>query len=308
MSIASRLTGLAGAAAFVIGSPSAAQFAPECSAEDERQLAIIEGAVADSEIGIPLQGVEVSMHWLPAGQTKAQQRKTETGRVNLTAPTGYAPVSGRIIDHASGAPVNAATIDLGFESLTSSTGEDGAFEFEKVPPGFYAVNVQHLGYGNVADSIAIDYGSRTTITVRLSPAAIEMDALEVVVRSQRLELRGFYDRKERGSGTFLTRQDVENMHAIRGSDILRRVAGVQLVRRGNFAGPIALGRGNCPFRYVIDGARLAALYSMDDMPPQWIEGIEIYKGPSQVPIEFNNFSTDSNGACGVIVIWTRNRR
>jgi hypothetical protein len=347
MSIASRLTGLAGAAAFVIGSPSAAQFAPECSAEDERRLAILEGTVADSEIGIPLQGVEVSMHWLPAGQTKAQQRKTETGRngtfrfcaapagvlitvrvsgatlrssesvqladgetgrVNLTAPTLDAPVSGRIIDRASGAAVNAATIDRGFESLRSSTGEDGVFEFEKVPPGFYAVNVQHLGYGNVADSIAIDYGSRTTITVRLSPAAIEMDALEVVVRSQRLELRGFYDRKERGSGTFLTRQDVENMHAIRGSDILRRVAGVQLVRRGNFAGPIALGRGNCPFRYVIDGARLAALYSMDDMPPQWIEGIEIYKGPSQVPIEFNNFSTDSNGACGVIVIWTRNRR
>jgi protocatechuate 3,4-dioxygenase beta subunit len=346
MSIASRMTGLAGAAFLLVANSATAQMAPDCETSEDRGPAILEGTVVDGETNIPLQGANVSMHWIAAGQRKSEQRKTETDRtgtfrfcaapsgvpitvraggsttrgsasirlaegetgvVQLTSPAMYVPVSGRIIDHASGQPVEAAIIDLGFPALRNITQEDGAFTFDKVPPGFYPVNVQHLGYATIADSIAVDFGSRITITVRMAPAAIELEALEVVVRSQDLERRGFYERMDRGIGTFIARDDVENMHAMRGSDILRRVAGVQLVQRGNFPGLIAMGRGNCPFRYVIDGARLAALYSMDDMPPQWIEGIEIYKGPSQVPIEFNNFSADRNGACGVIVIWTRNR-
>lgn len=345
MSIVSRMTGLAGAALLLTASTAVAQLAPACESEDERAPAVLQGTVIDGETSIPLQGADVSMHWIPAGRTKSEERKAETdrtgtfrfcaapidvpitvrasggslrssesirlsngetGSVQLTAPAMYAPVSGRIIDHATGTPVAAAAIDLGFNSLQGVTQEDGVFQFDRVPPGFYNVNVEHLGYANVADSIFVDYGSRVTITVRMAPAAIELDPLQVVVRSQSLERRGFYERMERGTGTFMTREDVENMHALRGSDLLRRVSGIQLVQRG-FGGPIAMGRGNCPFRFVIDGARLAAAYSMDDMPPQWIEGIEIYKGPSQVPIEFNNFSSDVNGACGVIVIWTRNR-
>jgi hypothetical protein len=310
-------------------------------------MAILEGTVVNGETNIPLQGVDVAMHWLPAGRTKSEQRRAETGRtgvfrfcdapagvpiivrvasasgergsrtvqlgegetasVELSAPTMFAAVSGRIIDYASGQPVSSATIDLGFDALRRITQDDGAFHFERVPPGFYTVNVQHLGYASVSDSIGVDFGARVTVTVKMAPAAIPIEPIEVVVRSQGLEIRGFYDRMDRNIGTFFTRQDIEAMNASRGTDILRRVAGIHLAQRGAFHGLMAFSRGNCPFRFVIDGARLGAPWSMDDMSPQWIEGIEIYKGTSQVPIEFNNASTNVNGACGVIVIWTRNR-
>ncbi|MGH7502137.1 MAG: carboxypeptidase regulatory-like domain-containing protein [Longimicrobiales bacterium] len=327
--------------------PVPAQEAGSCEEEAHTpQTALLDVTVLDDQTGVPLQAVDIVMNWVPEGKTKSEQRKAatdrrgvvrfcdapaavlvtlrvdggsrvsgtrsvhlaegDTGSVQLVTSSLYSVVSGRIIDHATGRPVGAATIDLGFDQLRSMTRDDGEFEFERVPPGFYDVNVQHIGYANVRDSIGVDYAARVTVTARLAPAAIPIEPLEVVVRSQGLERRGFYNRMERGIGTFLTRKDVQDMHALRGSDILRRITGIQLVQHSTL-GAIAVGRGNCPFRYVIDGARLAAIYSMDDMSPHWIDGIEIYKGPSQIPIEFTGISSDPNAACGVIVIWTRNR-
>jgi hypothetical protein len=41
----------------------------------------------------------------------------------------------------------------------------------------------------------------------------------------------------------------------------------------------------------------------EDTPIRDVYGIEIYRGPSEVPGEFSG----SNAMCGVIVMWTKSR-
>ena len=317
------------------------------SMEREPGTAIIEGSVVDRTTAVPLQDVSVKVTWYRGSGARQSARSTETDRVgtfrfcdvpagivlNLVAESGrdrsraealilgegergllqlrldatYSRLRGRIIDHETGRPVAAASIDLGSAPMRRLTAEDGTFLMDSVPAGVYEIRVQHVAYAEIRDSIDVDWLARLELTIRLAPSAIPIDPIEVVVRSGVLEMRGFYERLGRGIGTFLTRQDIDAMHPLAGTDVLRRVAGIRLVPQNSWPGLIALGRGSCPYRFVVDGVRIHENYSMDEMPPTWIEGVEIYKGPSEVPIEYAGFSADANGNCGVIVVWTRNR-
>jgi hypothetical protein len=132
---------------------------------------------------------------------------------------------------------------------------------------------------------------------------IPIDPITVVVRSLVLERVGFYDRRGRSSGHFVSRQQIDDQHPLVSSEILRRIPGVRLLRGRN--GLTAIARANCPFRFVIDGVRTGPDYTIDLIPTMDIEGLEIYLGPSQVPGEFSGLGSDIGGTCGVIVVWTR---
>ena len=336
---------LAGVPAAARAQASAPDTCP--SSAREPGTAIFEGSVVDRSTRVPLQNVRVRLTWFRRSSTRQSERTTETdrhgtfrfcdapaatalgvvagsgqdrsraealtlaederGSVQLELDAIYSRMYGRIIDHETGRPVAGASIDLGLANMRRITAEDGTFLMDSVPAGVYQIRVQHVAYAEVRDSIDVDWLARIELTIRLAPAAIPIDPIRVVVRSNVLELRGFYERQRRGLGTFLTRQNIDAMHPLAGTDILRRVPGIRLVRQNNWLGLIALGRGSCRYRFVIDGVRIHANYSMDEMPPTWIEGVEIYKGPSEVPIEFAGFAADPSGNCGVIVVWTRNR-
>ena len=64
-----------------------------------------------------------------------------------------------------------------------------------------------------------------------------------------------------------------------------------------------LDLANCPLRVAVDGQLKEPGYSLNLLAPEEIHGIEIYPGPSTIPAEYATMA--SNGACGVIVIWTR---
>jgi hypothetical protein len=60
----------------------------------------------------------------------------------------------------------------------------------------------------------------------------------------------------------------------------------------------------CLPRLFVDGTRVT-YDAMNDINsvvnPNQIEALEVFRGPSEIPVEFN----DNNSACGVILIWTR---
>ena len=126
-------------------------------------------------------------------------------------------------------------------------------------------------------------------------------------------MRPFYERRERGSGDFFTRLEIEERNPVEFTDLLRRVPGVVLTQNG-FSVQIRFSRamrglgggGGCssPLIYL-DGAFIGGAgdyVNLDNLVrPDQVEGIEVYKGPSQVPPQFNM----TGSACGVIVIWTR---
>ena len=60
----------------------------------------------------------------------------------------------------------------------------------------------------------------------------------------------------------------------------------------------------CTMSIGVDGQLMDANFTVDEMPPTMIHGIEIYLGASTVPIQYT--ASVGNGAvCGLIMIWTR---
>lgn len=306
---------------------------------------VIEGRVVDYPTLVALNGADVDVRWI-APSSAQEERKTRTdtagafrlcgvplgtrlfvrarylgaesdrkqvsldgstpARFVLPVNAPHAAVAGRVIDHGTGQSVASAGVRLAGFKDALLTREDGTFRFERVPAGRYLISVEHIAFLTMHDTIRVEAGSRMEATIRLAPTVISVAPLEVTIRSIRLESAGFYSRQDRHIGTFMTRSAIEGMHLQRTSDVLRRLAGIQF--RESRLGTVAMSRGNCPFRFVVDGARISPGVSIDDVAAQAIEGIEVYMGPSQVPAEFTAITVDPNAHCGVIVVWTRNRR
>jgi outer membrane receptor protein involved in Fe transport len=82
--------------------------------------------------------------------------------------------------------------------------------------------------------------------------------------------------------------------------MFRATPGV-VVRGSGYGGyALRMTRGMCQPHYIIDGQYQPG-FELDLIPPADIEGIELYRGSSETPPQFNLM----NAMCGVVVVWTR---
>jgi hypothetical protein len=227
--------------------------------------------------------------------------------LRLAMATPHSVLMGRVVVAGSNQVVPNASVRLAGTPLQLMTGTDGRFRFPRVPPGDYKLDVEHIGYRLFVDSVSVDFMATVDVTVGMSVDAVALAPLQVSTRSFYLDRVGFYGRRERLAGSFLTRAEFMDRRPSMASDLLRSMAGIRLQpRRGNI-GLMPIGRGNCGFRYILDGTRIGPGFEIDDIRPDWIEAIEIYRGASEVPGEFTGPITDPRANCGVIVVWTRVR-
>lgn len=125
-------------------------------------------------------------------------------------------------------------------------------------------------------------------------------------RSSLLESRGFYRRRARGLGAFLTRAQFGAQQDASLADVLRGVAGLTFSSDSPTATVYTRGRVQgraCPMAVFLDGAHAPQFTGLDHVPAREVEGVEVYRGPSEVPIEYE--STIFGTACGALLIWTR---
>jgi hypothetical protein len=153
----------------------------------------------------------------------------------------------------------------------------------------------------------VDFRSTVELQAALAPAAVRLPPLVVDVRSHVLADAGFYDRKEHAPGAFMTRQQWAHRAPSRTTDVLRSVPGIRIQPGRTGFDNIVLDRRGCAVRYFIDGIRTNPTFQLDEVNLAWIEALEIYRGPAEVPPRFTSFSGSERGSCGVIVIWTRSR-
>lgn len=342
----SRATLLAVLLAGAAGS-AAGQGTEPCPTPAEPGRGVVQGVVADLETRVPLRGAEVELSWRREGDRRRNTLQVQTDRSGIfrfcdapgdavlllkasfagknsrsesvqVAPGGqstvelqleapHSEIGGRVVEYGSGRPIANATVRLKGTRLTQVTPPDGKFRFATVPPGMYDIDVQHVAYRIVGDSVELEGGTNMDITVRLAPNVIPLEPLLVTVRSRMLERYGFYERQQRGHGDYVTRSEIEKQRPNLASELLRTIPGIRLARRNSGIGFAPIGRADCGFRYVLNGARVGPGFEIDDISPEWIEAIEVYRGVSTVPIEFSVFSSDARSGCGVIVIWTRSR-
>lgn len=218
-------------------------------------------------------------------------------------------IRGLVVDRETGEPIGdaAVTVELlgpGVDhegTLTVLTNPDGRFVLADMPSGHFGLRVQRLGYRTVRDSVTHERELGLRVSVEMAQEALELEPLMVITRarSRALQANGFYDRRRRGLGHHITRDEAALANAFRVSDAFRGMAGVRVssdARMGQ-RGIIRL-RAGCMADVYLDGTRTVTPFPVDDLlAPQDIEAVEIYRA-SEVPPQygFNN--------CGVVLIWT----
>jgi hypothetical protein len=212
-----------------------------------------------------------------------------------------------VLDGRTSRPIVGATVSLLSNGATTVTQAEGAFRLQVVDGGRFVLEIRHVAYVTRSDAILLAEGQNAIVHIRLVETAIELPPISVETRSRRLDDAGFFSRKERGIGAFVTREDMDRRKVGNVSDILASVAGLRrsMTSEGDSRLDSRGGRmitRRCELQYFIDGVRSEiGKVGVDIIPIANVEGIEIYRGGSEVPMQFDSGSA----ACGAIVIWTR---
>lgn len=202
------------------------------------------------------------------------------------------------VNDSAGAPVAHADIVLRALRLGARTRADGRAELDSLPAGPTGMTVRRLGYVPDTRTVLLHGGQRTTVTVTLLSAAAMMDTMIADARAMRDKMVDFERRRAMGIGIFVTRALIDQRRPIALRDLLRTLPEVMVTGTGiKFARTMG---SDCLPEYYVDGTPVRSI-SIDDFTPNEIEGIELFRGPSEVPANL----LSRRSACGLVMIWTR---
>lgn len=230
------------------------------------------------------------------------------GRAATASAQGTGTLRGVVLDSATRAPVAGAEVSAHALRQFARTDARGQFTLVKLPAGEIELSVRRVGYEPLSETIVATGGPRDSVLIVLVAQAEVLSgvAVSAAAQRQREAVEGFYARRARGIGAFVTREDLEARHARVPTDALS-LPGIALVRTRygtsvRFTTTTSMRR-NCSPTLWIDGQRAPGM-ELDDIPVNDIEGIELYHGPSVTPPQFWQ-GNETNTTCGTIVVWSR---
>lgn len=248
-------------------------------------------------------------------------------------------VTGTVLDAATLHPLEGATVEVPETGLQATTGSAGSFRLAQLPAGPVTLSVRQPGFRPMSYEVVLSH--RDTVTLATETFALETLPTEldpVVVEAERTSTRRplteFWERREAGGGSFITRQEFEKQgNPQKPTDVLRRMRGIRVRGNSNYGKPLANvdpergwgldqrrfvietrrgltrtfgGRGSveCPPLIYLDRMYLgdALTVVIDDILPLIdVEAIEAYSSAATLPPQLNR----TGSTCGVIVFWTR---
>lgn len=190
------------------------------------------------------------------------------------------------------------------------TDAEGRFRLRIVQRDTLTLLLRHLGYEPIAVTLRSNHLRGDTIVVRMEQTALALGEVRVRGADLRspLGLGGFEERRARGLGTFVTREEIDRRQTNRLSDVLRGRRGLTLVRTpsGGYGVRFGVASGRqrrCVPDLWIDGQRARGM-ELDDVPASTVEGIELYATIATVPFQFSSSGAGTE-RCGTIVLWSR---
>lgn len=213
-----------------------------------------------------------------------------------------ASITGRITSAESGEPIEGAEVVLTDTKHGAVTSGGGLFRIEEIRPGRYTLSIHYLGTKSEDFEVRLDPREDLDVAFDLEMRVIPVPELKVTVNDRPPvgKLYGFYRRSETNPGYFITREDIEDRSTVRTTDLLRQVPGLDIGAGRLGHTPVTMSRRDgCVPDYYVDGAH-APYFDVNNLQPRDIAGIEVYRGNSEVPVEFKHADR-----CGVIVLWTR---
>jgi TonB family protein len=215
-------------------------------------------------------------------------------------------ITGTVRD-SSGGMLGGASLSLLGTSVRATADSLGRFRLFGAPLGPGTLHVRRLGYRPLSLPIAIEQGATSSIVVVLAPVPRELDPVLVEASRQPSAryLQGFYERRSKGHGYFVTRDQIAAREWNDLTDVLRSLVPAVRITSSRLARNAVRLRGSrCAPLVWLDGApAMAGEFDLDFLAPESVSGVEVYAGPATVPIEFR--STRGLDACGVIVVWSR---
>jgi Carboxypeptidase regulatory-like domain/TonB-dependent Receptor Plug Domain len=216
---------------------------------------------------------------------------------------GPSRLTGTVLNE-SGRPVGDAVVEVRRTGLPARTDASGRFDLAGLPVGTHVLEVRRIGFAPQNNVVQLAAASPTTVTVALEKPVRLLDAVRVTARTLYSRRQAEIEqRRRRGFGHYIMRDELERNVGGRVTDMLRRVPGVRIypTSTGNlvaFRGPTT--SGPCRPTVFLDGLRLGVEEDLDALTTvSSLEAIEVYTSETQAPVEY------WSGGCGAIVLWTR---
>lgn len=247
---------------------------------------------------------------LPVGLTLLTALPAAAWQVRDLGDQRLPGVVGVVMDRETRRPIEGVAVtftprraddSLGVPDRTLTDAE-GRFVLPGLADGRYAVALDAFGYRPVEDTVAFRSELGLRVEVEMVPEAVELDPLLVVTeaRSRHLQANGFYERRRRGIGRFVTRDEMSARLLTRASDVFRTMPGIRMSYAGHFGEDgVVLMRGGCVADVFVDGVPTVSPFPVDALLGSGdLDAVEVYH-PSELPARFR--ATD----CGAVLFWTR---
>lgn len=231
-------------------------------------------------------------------------RRDSTTGAEPTRPelalTGDATLTGTVRT-ASGQPLASAEVRVRHGGASAVTDEAGRFTLGNLPSGTQMLVVRQLGFSLAEMPVELRSNRSLEVTVQMT-RTVTLDSVRVTASQWRLA-EFEHNRKTNLLGRFLTLADIQRSRAKNTSDLLPLLGGYVLMGRTplvkmkdtDYDPP---GTHSCKgANVVIDGVDGM---EVDDVLPNQIAGIELYKNAASAPLEYAGRAN-----CGLIVIWLR---
>jgi hypothetical protein len=201
------------------------------------------------------------------------------------------------------------------------TGATGRALIPDVTPGVLTVRARRIGYKQGELAVRVEAG-RNTIPILLSSADLPtLDTVRVVGsnrlagirRNDEFEMR----RQFHQSTVSFTEEDIKKRNVVDIWQMLSNVPSIRVVdsgkvtiesTRSNNVNPDG-SQSKCYMQVMVDGILMRPLpgdagLDLRMLPkPNEIHGVEVFAGPSMIPLQYGG--TGSDKWCGLIAIWTK---
>jgi hypothetical protein len=230
----------------------------------------------------------------PQGQSSAQ-----------ATPVGARLQLVGVVRDAAGAALEGVIVTI--PGMNVRTDIRGAFELFTVGIDTVTISFRNVGYEPIDALLAVRNKMWDTVLVQMEQSAQRLGNVKVSENRTRaaLGLRDFEERRARGIGTFITREDIVERGASRLSDLLRTKRGVNVIRgKVRFVANTSGSRNTSCQPYIWLDGTLSRGMEVDEILPSTVEAMELYPYFSTIPVEFQSIGNNT-APCGTIVIWTR---
>jgi len=212
---------------------------------------------------------------------------------------------GRVVDSEMGTPLAGATVRIGKNGPVVRTDSAGRFLAQNVTPGLAVIEVRQIGYEPGMFDIQLPDSGMMEGVFPLDFNGYLLPAVVVEARANALMPRylDFERRRQHRIGAYLRWDELKKQGSNTVGDALRTVRGVRMeCDQARFeCFPVMVRTPQCQPTWYIDGVQVHSFH--ESTPINDVYGIEIYRGPGEIPAEFGG----SNAACGVIVVWTKSK-